>query len=92
MTVPPKTAKHLSLAQGLTALCACGALILSTAGLAARVDTLTQQRVEARHDLCVTLRNIILVATPPGKQQSPQLIMFLRKTGLNDCDAYAHKY
>lgn len=89
MRVPPKTARNLSIVQGITATVAVIALIVSIVDVTGRVDNLVSQRQHSRHDICQTLRAIVFAATPPNKFHDPKLHAFLVKTRLDNCTTFA---
>lgn len=89
MRVPPKTAKALAIVQGITALVAVGALIVSLVNVTGRIDSIVSQRQHSRHDICETLRALVFAATPPKQMHNPKLHKFLVQTGLDNCTTFA---
>jgi hypothetical protein len=72
--------------QGLTALLAVAALIVSLTSLAKRINEVQNARQRAAVDSCELLRGLVLAATPPGKHG--RALAYLNRTELRDCRLY----
>jgi hypothetical protein len=81
-----RTDKILIVVQGLTAIAAVAALVLTLVALNNRLADLEAARVRAREDSCYLLRTIVVAATPPGRQA--QAVRFLDATPLHNCMTY----
>jgi precorrin-2 methylase len=75
--------------NGVVAILACVALIISLANVSQRLTTIQTSRQHAAYDFCTTFQHIIRVAY--GRSQSRQGGRLLTSTGLSDCTKYAHK-
>lgn len=73
--------------NGVVAIVAVLALIVSLVAFSQRLNTIQQSRIKAAHDFCVTFQRVIEIASDTTHAAAGR--RFLVTTGLSDCNRYA---
>ena len=89
-----KTLRTILIISAVASLFSVAAFVVAIKDFQGRFQRFEQPRIESAKDDCHTLKQIILVASAQSTQPNRAQVqaatqLFLRNTGLNNCNKYA---